>query len=162
MDGGWTQWLAGGHATSTEEPTYQAAEFKANVRPDLIATQDEVLNAIDDPAACLINALDPDEFAGRPPQRYARAGRIPGSVNVPFPTTVDVDTQHYADDDDLKYQFADVGALNKEKVIAYCGGGIAACSTALQLTRLGVDNVAVYDGSMTEWAGNPDLPMETG
>ena len=162
LDGGWTQWLSDGRETSTAEPTYPPAEFVPSTRAELIATQEEVREAINHSDTCLINALDPDEFAGRPPQRYARPGRIPGSVNVPFPKTVDVETQHYADNDDLKHQFEDVDALNKDKVIAYCGGGIAACSTALLLTRLGVENVAVYDGSMTEWASNPDLPMETG
>jgi thiosulfate/3-mercaptopyruvate sulfurtransferase len=30
------------------------------------------------------------------------------------------------------------------------------------LTLLGAANVAVYDGSMAEWASDPSLPMETG
>lgn len=162
LDGGWTQWVSDGHATSTEQPQYPPAQFEALPREGLIVSHSEVLDAIDDSSTCLINALDPDEFAGRPPQRYARPGRIPGSVNVPFPTTVNVETQQYADEDALKQQFAEVGALDKSEVIAYCGGGIAACSTALALTRLGVDNVAVYNGSMTEWASKPDLPIETG
>ena len=162
LDGGWTQWINDGHATSTAEPVYPPAHFEAKPREALMATRAEVLEALEDPSTCLINALDPDEFTGRPPQRYARPGRIPGSVNVPFATTVDVETQQYADSTSAERQFADVGALGKEKVIAYCGGGIAACSTALVLTRLGHENVAVYDGSMTEWAGDPDLPMETG
>ena len=162
LDGGWTQWLADGRATSTAEPEYPPAHFVAKMREELVATRTEVLEALEDSGTCLINALDADEFAGRPPQRYARPGRIPGSVNVPFATNVDVETQHFADDTTLERRFSDVDALGKDKVITYCGGGIAACSTALLLTRLGVDNVAVYDGSMTEWAGDPDLPMETG
>ena len=36
----------------------------------------------------------------------------------------------------------------------------AACSDALVLTLSGVDNVAVYDGSLVEWAGDPSLPLE--
>jgi thiosulfate/3-mercaptopyruvate sulfurtransferase len=55
-----------------------------------------------------------------------------------------------------------VGALDKERVITYCGGGIAASSDALVLTLLGAKNVALYDGSMTEWGADPSLPLETG
>jgi thiosulfate/3-mercaptopyruvate sulfurtransferase len=54
-----------------------------------------------------------------------------------------------------------VGALNRGRVITYCGGAIAACSDAFVLTLLGVTNVAVYDGSLLEWAGDPTLPVET-
>jgi thiosulfate/3-mercaptopyruvate sulfurtransferase len=46
-------------------------------------------------------------------------------------------------------------------VITYCGGGIAASSDAFALTLLGVTNIAVYDGSLLEWAADPALPMET-
>jgi len=42
------------------------------------------------------------------------------------------------------------------------GGAIAATSDAFVLTLLGADNAAVYDGSMTEWAAHPGLPLETG
>ena len=40
--------------------------------------------------------------------------------------------------------------------------GIAATSDAFVLTMLGKDNVTVYDASMSEWANDPDMPMETG
>jgi len=31
----------------------------------------------------------------------------------------------------------------------------------LALTIAGHDNVAVYDGSLTEWTADPNMPMET-
>jgi thiosulfate/3-mercaptopyruvate sulfurtransferase len=61
----------------------------------------------------------------------------------------------------LRAQFEAVGALSRERVITYCGGGIAASSDAFVLTLLGVPNVAVYDGSLLEWAADLTLPMET-
>lgn len=33
---------------------------------------------------------------------------------------------------------------------------------ALALAALGRDDVAIYDGSMTEWAADPALPLEQG
>ena len=162
LDGGWTAWVERDLPASNEPPNYPVATFTPRPRAGLIATRDDVLASLDDGNTCLINALDPDEFAGRPPQRYARPGRIPGSVNVPFAKTVDLPTQTFADENASRQQFADVGALDKERVIAYCGGAIAASNTVFALTRLGVDNVALYDGSLTEWSSDPDLPMETG
>lgn len=162
LNGGWTTWSARGLPTSTAAPDYPPATFTARPRAGLIADREEVLACLGDDTVCLINALDPDEFAGRPPQRYARPGRIPGSVNVPFSVTVDLPTQRFADDATLRQQFAEVGALDKERIVAYCGGAIAASNTVFALTRLGVENVALYDGSLTEWTSDPDLPMETG
>jgi thiosulfate/3-mercaptopyruvate sulfurtransferase len=52
--------------------------------------------------------------------------------------------------------------MEKDRVITYCGGAIAASSAAFVLTLLGVDNIAVYNGSMTEWAADPTLPLVTG
>jgi thiosulfate/3-mercaptopyruvate sulfurtransferase len=62
----------------------------------------------------------------------------------------------------LAERFAQVGADRAERVITYCGGGIAASNDAFILTLLGYENVAVYDASMSEWAADPSLSMQTG
>jgi thiosulfate/3-mercaptopyruvate sulfurtransferase len=61
----------------------------------------------------------------------------------------------------MRQLFEASGALEADQVITYCGGGIAASSDALALVLLGVENVAVYDGSMSEWTADPDMPLET-
>ena len=45
-----------------------------------------------------------------------------------------------------------------QRIVTYCGGGIAAASSALALTLLGESSVAIYDGSLNEWAADPDAP----
>ena len=52
--------------------------------------------------------------------------------------------------------------MDGSRVICYCGGGISATMDALALTLLGHPNVAVYDGSLSEWVLDPTLPMNTG
>jgi thiosulfate/3-mercaptopyruvate sulfurtransferase len=47
-------------------------------------------------------------------------------------------------------------------VITYCGAGIAAANDAFVLNLLGVGDVAIYDGSMEEWAADPSLAVESG
>jgi thiosulfate/3-mercaptopyruvate sulfurtransferase len=162
LNGGWNRWQAEGHAVSTEASRYPKARFNARPRPQVIAKREQVEAAIGKSRSCIINALDPNEFSGKPPQRYARPGRIPSSVNVPFGVTVDLDTQVFPSDAALRETFDAAGALSKDEVICYCGGGIAASTTAFLLTRLGIDNVSLYDGSLTEWTSDTTLPMETG
>ena len=58
--------------------------------------------------------------------------------------------------------FTDVGADPRGRVIVYCGGGVAATLDAFLLRQLGDMVIAVYDNSMTEWANDPDMPMDLG
>jgi thiosulfate/3-mercaptopyruvate sulfurtransferase len=162
LDGGWAKWTAEGRPTSTALAAYPPATFVARFQPERIATREEVRAAIDGKSTCLVNALDPEEFSGRGPVRYGRPGHIPTSVNVSFLGVLNSQTNAYLPPEDIRSQFASAGVLEKDRIIIYCGGGIAACSDAFLLTLLGARNVAVYDGSMTEWAADPELPLEVG
>lgn len=99
-------------------------------------------------------------YAGSGGPVFGRKGRITGSVNVPFMALHDPDSGRYLPPEQLWEQFEAVGSSKAERIITYCGGGIAASNAAFILTLLGYDNVAVYDGSMLEWGNDPSLPME--
>ncbi len=47
-----------------------------------------------------------------------------------------------------------------QKVITYCGGGVAATMDSFALTLLGHADVGIYDNSLSEWAKDHSLPME--
>lgn len=163
LNGGWERWIADGRPTSTDPPEQRAVTFTPDPRPELVADREQVRTAIEDEACGLVNALRPADFDGSNVVKYGRPGHIPGSVNVPAvgeSAIVDADNQTYLPRDALRARFADAGVTDGERVITYCGGGIAASSAAFALSLLGVDDVAVYDGSMAEW-GRTDLPMET-
>lgn len=162
LDGGYTKWVEENRTVDSGITTRAVANFVPEFQPQMFADRERVIEAAGNENICLINALTSDEFEGKPPQRYKRSGRIPSSVSVPFTTTVDVDSQLYADDAAASATFKAVGTSSADEIICYCGGGIAACSTALILARLGHDRVSVYDGSMTEWSADPSLPLDSG
>ncbi len=130
------------------------------VRPLMIA-REQVRNAIGDPGTCTINALTPQQHAGSGGNSYGRPGHIAGSVNLPAAHLLDPADNTLLPADELRARFAAIGALDK-RVITYCGGGIAASADALALAMLGHQDVVLYDGSLSEWAPDPALPMETG
>ena len=47
-------------------------------------------------------------------------------------------------------------------VITTCGSGVTASTLALAYARIGNWDVAVYDGSWTEWASDASRPVATG
>lgn len=97
---------------------------------------------------------------GEEDRGYARPGHVKGSENVSFTHLVDRETGAFLSNEELRKEFEAAGALDRARVISYCGGGIAATTNAFVLLMLGHPNVSVYDGSLEEWARDPSLPME--
>ena len=161
LDGGMKAWRAGGLPISTETPEVARASFVARFRPKLVATRAEVEALIRDGDACLVNALPEVLFRGEVPVTPGRYGHIPGSVSVPHRSLVDPESNHFLPLESLRDCFAAAGVLDRPRVVTYCGGAIDATFDAFALALLGREDVAVYDGSLVEWASDPDLPLDT-
>ncbi len=162
LDGGIIKWRHEGRPLATEVTTYPPAIFTARPRSGYFADKARVAAAIDAPDVRIVNALMPEQHAGKAGVHYGRAGRIPGSCNVASRSLLDPKTNALLPIDELRRRFSDAGLLGEERVIAYCGGGIAASLTALALAALGKDDVEVYIHSLQEWANDPTMPMEVG
>ena len=105
-----------------------------------------------------MNALSEKQHRGEGPH-YGRPGRITGSKSASWDKFLDRD-QTFLENSELENVLADVGALQAEKVITYCGGGIAASIPLFAMALLGKEEqVSLYDNSLSEWANNADLPM---
>lgn len=161
LDGGWKAWKAEGRPVSTEPADHRPARFVASHRPGLFVGKEEVLAALDDGATCLVNALSAEQHRGETDD-YARRGHLPGAANVPAAALLEPETHRFLPLDELRQHFSPVLEGGPRRVVTYCGGGIAASSDAFTLHRLGFKDVAVYDASLQEWAGDPSLPLVTG
>lgn len=161
LDGGFRKWKAEGRPTESGISEYPAAAWPGTRREELIVTKDDVRAAIDNDDIVLINSLSEADFKGET-TTYPRPGHIPGSKHAFFGGHSDPATRLLYNDDVLRATFEKLGALDPtKKVITYCGGGIAATWNALLLNKLGQENVAVYDGSLNEWATDPTCPLVT-
>jgi thiosulfate/3-mercaptopyruvate sulfurtransferase len=163
LNGAWDKWVAEQRPTTQAAPDWPAAVFTAAEPAGRIIGKDEVLAALDDPGTCIMNALSPAIHSGEIHNApYGRPGHIRGSVNLYALELIDPETNRFADAETLRAKFGQVSALEAEKVITYCGGGISATTNAFALLLLGKTGVAVYDGSMMEWGQDESLPMELG
>jgi thiosulfate/3-mercaptopyruvate sulfurtransferase len=162
LNGGWQKWSRENRPSeSGAEAARAAGNFSVKPSRHLMADKDEVKAAIGDGAVCTLNALAEAQHKASGGNTYGRPGRIAGSVNVPAAHLLDPATNTFLPADELRRKFEQVGAMDRA-VIVYCGGGIAATADALALTMLGHTKVKVYDASMSEWAKDDSLPMETG
>ena len=155
LDGGLNAWTAAGGELSTEAASNPARELTVNLRPQLIADQDEVRASIEDDAIALIDVLPAPHYRGEWAM-YDRPGHIRGATNVPVFSLYD-ESGHFRSPEELAALFE---VDRSTRTIAYCGGGIAASSNAFVLTRLGFTDVAIYGASLQEWAADPENPMD--
>ncbi len=161
LDGGWQKWQREGRPTSGSSPSYAPTKLTPKPRPQMWANKDDMLKIIEDGSACTLNALSPDVYNGET-NRYGRAGHIPGSHNVFYGNLIDPEAGTFLSRESLSKQFTDSGSLEAERVVVYCGGGISATMDALALHIAGHDNIAIYDGSMSEWIKDESLPLTLG
>lgn len=162
LNGGFQKWAREGRPVEAGSAKQRPpAKFVVREHRRLMVGKAAVQSAIGDPATCTINALSREQHAGTGGNTYGRPGRIAGSVNVPAASLIDPETGAFLPAAEIRTKFDAAGAFGK-RAITYCGGGIAASTDALALVMLGHPDVRLYDASMSEWAPDPALPMETG
>ena len=118
-----------------------------------------MLANIESKAEQVVDARGKPRFTGADPELRPglASGHIPGSLNVPFGTLFNADGT-WKGKPGLRAAFEDAGIDLSRPVITSCGSGITACVLAFGLHLLSKDDVALYDGSWTEWGADPDTP----
>lgn len=161
LDGGFAKWTNEDRPVETKAQLYPPATLSLSARGAAWADKQAVLSAIGDNKICTINALSAGVYSGSSSTSYGRKGHIAGSCNVPYASLLNEDGT-YRSEAELRALFATTAAFDTPHVICYCGGGISATMDALALSQLAHPSIAVYDGSMSEWCHDADLPMELG
>ncbi len=163
LDGGLKKWIAEGHPVEAGWREPEHGEFKAHLVPGLIADIDAVRGALERGEAQVVDARSATRFRGDAPEPRPglRAGHMPGARNVPWSQVVAADGQ-LAAPAQLMAAFEAAGVDPAAAIVTTCGSGISASILALALARLGREDVAVYDGSWSEWGARSDTPVATG
>ena len=69
----------------------------------------------------------------------------------------------WRDPAELKKEYEQLGVTPDKRIIIYCSKGYRSTTTYVTLKHLlGYPNVAVYDGSFSEWSDAADMPVATG
>ena len=167
LDGGLRHWVATGHPTESgpHARTLEApAPFTPRPRPHLVRTAEDVLAAIGAIDIQIVDMRPSGRFAGTEPEPRAglRPGHVPGSRNVPYTELVDPRTGLGIGDRALARLLARAGVDPGMHLVGTCGSGTSACAFAWRMACEGHGDVAIYDGSWSEWGARGDLPVATG
>ncbi len=170
VNGGRAKWIAEGRPLTTERPSFQRGEYRAQ-GPDasIRALRDYVLEKVTGNGAKIIDVRSPKEYAGEllapenlPQEGAQRGGHIPGAQNVPWATAVAEDGR-FKSADELKAIHEGKGLARGTETIAYCRIGERSAHTWFVLRYLlGHQRVRNYDGSWTEWGSLIGAPIEKG
>ena len=150
LDGGLRKWLAEGRPIE-DGPARKPQErhFTARTRPSMVRDMKEVAAALASGAAQV------------EPRPGVRAGHMPGAQNVHYASLLNPDGT-LKTPEAIAAVFSSAGIDISKPVITSCGSGITAAILTLGLTLAGAKDHALYDGSWTEWGGNPDAGVATG
>ena len=159
LNGGFEKWKTENKPLSSTPTNYPKNVFKGVKQQGFFCTKEEMLKNINNKNISIINALRDTLYNGTESVNYGRPGHIKNSINIPSIEMINKNTLLYKSLEELKDIFDSYKVLNKEKVIAYCGGGVAATNIAFVLTALGYNSITVYDASLSEWAKDNSLPM---
>ena len=159
LAGGLPQWKREGRPIETTVRAPKRKTFTPRYRPELVRSLAEMRSNVDRQTEQVIDARSRGRFLGTEPEPRPglKGGHIPGSKSVPFGEIVKEGA--LLDLESLRIAFEKEIDLDRP-ITASCGSGLTASILALGLHQLGREDVAVYDGSWSEWGSRDDTPIE--
>lgn len=162
LDGGLPEWVAKGFPTASHysqpAPTKQAIKLIED--SSFVVSKQQVFDNLQKPQFTVIDVRKAGRFNGTlpEPREGMRSGHIPNALNLPFSELFDGFT--YLPKNKLALQFKQLDLTQESHLVMSCGSGITACIGLVAANIAGYDNLALYDGSWSEWGSDHSLPIE--
>ena len=154
LDGGLPAWPG---EVTTDVPRYRPVERAPRPWPVAAFRDADEVAATD---AAVLDARTAERYAHGDPAVDPRPGHIPGAVSAPWADNLDPATGRFLPAAELRARYA--ALTGGRPAVAYCGSGVTSCHDLLAMRIAGVDDLALYPGSWSQWGNDPSRPAETG
>jgi thiosulfate/3-mercaptopyruvate sulfurtransferase len=163
LDGGLGKWRAEGRPMESGVSETRGGNVTPAPGSGTVRSKAEVLANIGSGEEQLLDARGAGRFTGAEPEFRPGmpSGHIPGSRNMPFGQVFNPDGT-FKDEAGLRQAFADAGIDLGKPVVTTCGSGVTAAVLLFAMHLIGKDDVALYDGSWSEWGADAATPKATG
>ncbi len=164
LDGDWRKWQREGRPVRAGEEQRSSSRFIAAHRPEMAASVDEVLAAIEDDHVVIGDSRDEARYRGEASGLDPVAGHIPGAVSAWFGHNLNEDGTWRAPEA-LAARFVEImgdpdGGELSEEIIFYCGSGVSGVHNIIAMAHAGLGEARLYPGSWSHWITDPDRPIE--
>lgn len=159
VDGSFALWREQGRPISKEESRIEPVPFRVDFRAGRHADRDQVLAAIREGSAQVLDARSPGEYVGRD-KLSKKAGHVPGACSLEWTQLVD-EKGRFLDEEALRTKLDEAGVRPGKPVITHCQGGGRASVEAFALERLGVPTRNYYLG-WSDWGNAEGTPVAEG
>jgi thiosulfate/3-mercaptopyruvate sulfurtransferase len=142
LDGDYSSWNLE-YEVSSEAPSPEPTAYDAAFDEDgpLVGIE-FVRDALADPEAVIVDTREQWEY---------EEGHIPGAVRVDWRELVDDDTRGLRPEAEMRELLEDRGVTPDKHVLLYCNTARRISHTYTVLRALGYEELAFYEGSLTEW-----------
>ena len=162
LDGGLPAYVSsGGEITHGEAKAWPLGDFNCATPLATVMLFDTLLaHMTNKDDIQIVDARPQGRFDGSvaEPRAGLRSGHMPGALNVPVTELIDKTSGKMRDLDSLKAVFEEAGFDFSKPAVTSCGSGVTAAGLTLALAELGKYDIALYDGSWSEW-GASDAPI---
>lgn len=163
LDGGIAKWKAEGRKCAQGRETLRERHFTVWSDDSQVRSKQDVLANLDSNAEQVIDARGAGRFTGDVPETNPAlaSGHIPGARNLPYSSLFKPDGT-WKSPEAIRTAFEAAGIELDRPLISSCGSGMTANVLIFAAHLIGKDDVALYDGSWSEWGLDPATPKATG
>ena len=163
LDGGLAKWKAEGRRLERGKVKEIAQVFEPAVFSGKVRSKAQMLDNVVTHGEQVIDARDADRFTGaaRDTVHDLPGGHIPGARHLWFRDLYNPDGT-FRSEAELRAALEEAGVDLTRPIVTTCGSGMSASVLLFALHRLGVEDVALYDGSWSEWGADPETPKAVG